>query len=156
MLTVDIPGRGTVEISHLALDLNGTLALDGSVPPAVIRRLHDLAATVHLHILTADTCGTAARLSGLGIQISVLGPGDQTEAKAKLLRAFGAAHTAAIGNGANDEALLREAAVGILVIGPEGAAVRSLLAADCVVRSIEEGLDLFRVPTRLIASLRTG
>ena len=156
MLTVDIPGRASLEILHLALDLNGTLATDGCVPPAVVDRLHDLASTVHLHILTADTFGTAASLSGLDVQVTVLEPGDQTEAKAGIIRAIGIAHTAAIGNGMNDEAMLREAAVGILVVGPEGAAIRSLLAADLVVRSIEDALDLFRFPTRLVASLRTG
>ena len=156
MLTVDIPGRALLAISHLALDLNGTLATDGCVPPAVVDRLHDLASTLHLHILTADTFGTAAGLSGLDVQITVLQPGDQTEAKARITRAFGVAQTAAIGNGRNDEAMLREAAVGILVVGPEGAAVRSLLAADLVVRSIEDALDLFRFPKRLVASLRTG
>ena len=83
MLTVDIPGRAPLEISHLALDLNGTLALDGYVPPAVVGRLHDLASRVHLHILTADTFGTAASLSGFDVQITVLKPGDQTEAKVR-------------------------------------------------------------------------
>jgi soluble P-type ATPase len=56
----------------------------------------------------------------------------------------------------NDEGMLREAALGILVIGQEGAAVRSLLAADLVVTSIQDGLDLLRSPKRLIASLRTA
>jgi soluble P-type ATPase len=97
-----------------------------------------------------------ASLSGLDAQATVLEPGDQTEAKAEIIRAFGIAHTAAIGNGMNDEAMLREAAVGILVVGPEGAAVRSLLAADLVVGSIEDALDLLRFPKRLVASLRTG
>lgn len=156
MLTVDIPGSAPLKISHLALDLNGTLATDGRVPPTVIDRLHDLASTIHLHILTADTFGTATSLSGLGVQVTVLEPGDQTEAKARIVRAFGVAQTAAIGNGMNDEAMLREAAVGILVVGAEGAAVRSLLAADLVVGSIEDALDLFRFPKRLVASLRTG
>ena len=156
MLTVDIPGRAPLEISHLALDLNGTLATDGCVPPTVISRLHDLAVIVHLHILTADTFGMAASLVGVEAQVTVLGPGEQTEAKARIIRALGISRTAAIGNGMNDEAMLREAAVGILVIGAEGAAVRSLLAADLVVGSIEDALDLFRFPKRLVASLRTG
>jgi soluble P-type ATPase len=46
--------------------------------------------------------------------------------------------------------------MGILVIGREGAAVRSLLAADLVVTCIQDGLDLLRSPKRLIASLRTA
>jgi soluble P-type ATPase len=156
LIRVEIPGRDPLEISHLALDLNGTLATDGKVPVEVEQRLQELASALAVHILTADTFGTASRLAGLGIRVSVLGPGDQTAAKAAAIRAFGVAHTAAIGNGMNDEAMLRDAALGILVVGQEGAAVRSLLAADLVVRSIEDALDLFRTPKRLVASLRTG
>ena len=156
MIRVEIPGRAPLEITHLALDLNGTLATDGEVPVEIEQRLRELTSAVAVHILTADTFGTASRFAGLGAQLTVLGPGDQTATKAAAIRAFGAAHTAAIGNGMIDEAMLREAALGILVIGREGAAVRSLLAADLVVRSIEDALDLFRFPKRLVASLRTG
>jgi hypothetical protein len=52
--------------------------------------------------------------------------------------------------------MLRDAALGILVIGREGAAVRSLLAADLVVSSIEDALDLLGSPKRLVASLHTA
>ena len=31
MLTVNIPGRGALSLSHLILDYNGTIALDGLV-----------------------------------------------------------------------------------------------------------------------------
>lgn len=155
MISVEIPGRGLLEISHLAVDLNGTLATDGNVPAEVEQRLRELASVLVVHVLTADTFGTASRLAGSGIQVTVLDPGDQVAAKAAAILAFGVTHTVAIGNGMNDEAMLREAALGILVIGQEGAAVRSLLAADLVVRSIEDALDLLRIPKRLVASLRT-
>ncbi len=156
MISVDIPGRGALEIAHLALDLNGTLATDGDVPAEVGQRVQELSHVLSVHVLTADTFGTASRLTGLGAQVTVLSPGDQVAAKAAAVRAFGASHTAAIGNGMNDEAMLREAALGILVIGREGAAVRSLLAADLVVHAIADGLDLLRFPRRLVASLRTA
>jgi soluble P-type ATPase len=156
VLIVEIPGRAPLEISHLALDLNGTLATDGNVPVEILQRVRELTAIVVVHILTADTFGTAASLAGFGAHLTVIGPGDQTAAKAAAVRAFGVGHTAAIGNGMNDEAMLQQAALGILVVGQEGAAVRSLLAADLVVRSIEDALDLFRIPKRLVASLRTG
>jgi len=155
-MIVDVPGRAPLDIRHLALDLNGTLATDGLVPGEVAERVRWLTAGLTVHILTADTFGTASRLAGLGVQLTVLSPGDQVAAKAAAIRVLGTAHTAAIGNGMNDEAMLREATLGILVIGREGAAVRSLLAADVVVRSIEDALDLFRFPKRLIASLRTA
>jgi soluble P-type ATPase len=60
----------------------------------------------------------------------------------------------AIGNGANDAAMLSTAALGIAVLGPEGTARESIEAADVVVTSIEIGLDLLLNPRRLVATLR--
>ena len=156
MFTVDIPGRGRLEIAYLVLDLNGTLALDGVVPAAVLERLHALSNEVQIHVITADTFGTAAKLHGLDMRVQVLPPGDQVEAKAALVRALGASQTIAIGNGSNDEGMVREAAVGIAIVGPEGAYARTVLAADIVVTRIEDALDLLLTPARLIATLRTS
>jgi len=60
----------------------------------------------------------------------------------------------AIGNGANDVAMLSEAAHGIAGLGPEGLAVSALLAADVLVASIDDALELLLNPKRLIATLR--
>jgi P-type E1-E2 ATPase len=155
MFTVDIPGRGRLEIAHLVLDLNGTLAVDGVVPDAVVTRLRASSDAVRVHVVTADTFGTAARLRGLDMQVQVLPPGDHVEAKAALVRALGASQTIAIGNGSNDEAMVREAAVGIAIVGREGAAARTVLASDIVVTDIEDALDLLLNPARLVATLRT-
>jgi len=156
MLTIDIPGRETLAVSQLVLDLNGTLATDGHVPPEIGARVRLLASAMNVYILTADTFGTASSLGELEAQVIRLGSGAQTEAKAAVVRSLGPTQTVAVGNGMNDEAMLREAALGILVIGHEGAAVRSLLAADMVVTSIQDALDLLQYPKRLVASLRTG
>ena len=156
MIMIEVPGRGGLEFHHLILDLNGTLATDGLVPPQVSNRVRALSASLAVHVVTADTFGSAGTLQGLGVQIVRLPTGDQVEAKAEIVRALGGDRTVAVGNGMNDEAMLREAALGVLVIGREGAAVRSLLAADLVVTSIEDGLDLLVSPKRLIASLRTA
>ena len=43
MLTVNIPGRGALSLSHLILDYNGTIALDGLVLEGVRPRLEALA-----------------------------------------------------------------------------------------------------------------
>lgn len=155
VMTADIPGRGRLEIAHLVLDLNGTLAVDGVVTDTVLERLRKLSRAVQVHVITADTFGTAATLRGLGVHVQVLEPGDQIEAKAALVRTLGASHTAAVGNGANDEGMVREAAVGIAIVGPEGASARTVLAADVVVACIEDALDLLLIPKRLIATLRT-
>ncbi len=157
MIAVEIPGRGSFEFHDVVLDLNGTLATDGIVPETVAERLRSLTLLLGVHVVTADTFGTAARLaSDNGIRVVRLLPGDQVAAKANIVATLGSAHTVAIGNGVNDEGMLREAALGILVIGREGAAVRSLLAAHLVVNSIEDALDLLTSPKRLIASLRSA
>ena len=155
MFTVDIPGRGRLEIAYLVLDLNGTLALDGVVPAEVLERLQALSNEVQVHVITAETVGTAAKLHGLDMLVHVLPPGDQVEAKAALVRALGAAHTMAVGNGSNDEDMVREAAVGIAIVGHEGACARTVFAANVVVGRIEDALDLLLIPKRLIATLRT-
>jgi P-type E1-E2 ATPase len=155
MLVLDVPGRGQIQLSHLVLDLNGTLAVDGRVPETVARRLRALSERLHLHVVTADTFGTAAGTAGLGAQVHVLPPGDHVGAKAAFVRSLGAAVTAAIGNGSNDVLMLREAALGIAVIGREGAAGGAVHAAEIVTTRIQDALDLFLMPTRLIATLRT-
>ncbi len=157
MIVMDIPGRGRLEIAHLLLDLNGTLATDGQVPRAIKARVQELSDRVEVRLLTADTFGTARELEEqLGVRVQILGAGDQVEAKARVVRACGASRTAAIGNGMNDEAMLREAALGFAVIGAEGAAGRAVLAADVIVLSVVDALDMLRYPQRLVATLRTA
>ena len=155
MFAVDIPGRGRLEIAHLVLDLNGTLAVDGVVAQAAVQRLQTLSRIVQVHVVTTDTFGTAGRLGDLRVHLQVLEPGDQVAAKAALVRALGATHTMAVGNGANDEGMVREAALGIAIVGQEGAFARTVLAADVVVGRVEDALDLLLISKRLIATLRT-
>jgi P-type E1-E2 ATPase len=155
MLIVEVPGREALRISHLVLDLNGTLAVDGRVPAAVTRRLRSLRNKLCVHIATADTFGTAAHLKRLGIAVQVLPPGDHVKAKAAVVRALGAADTAAIGNGSNDALMLKRAALGIAVVGREGASGAAVRAATILVTRIEDALDLFLNPKRMTATLRT-
>jgi soluble P-type ATPase len=61
---------------------------------------------------------------------------------------------AAIGQGANDAVMLKEAALGICVLSVEGAAVETLLAADLVLPGIFPALELFDKPLRIVSSLR--
>jgi soluble P-type ATPase len=71
------------------------------------------------------------------------------------VRRLGAARTACIGNGRNDELMLKTAALGIAVLQREGAASVTLAAADLIVPTITEALDLLAKPLRLVASLRS-
>src|SRR4029078_13438885 len=81
-------------------------------------------------------------------------PGDEDEQKARYVRGLGAATVVAIGQGANDGAMLKAAAIGIAVMGEEGLAVEALLSADVLAANIYDALNLLEYPTRLVATLR--
>ena len=156
MIYHEIPGFGKIETDHLVLDYNGTLALDGELLPGVADALRKLSSQLQLHIVTADTFGVAAsRLAGIPCRLSVLSTQAQDEAKAAYVRSLGADKTACIGNGRNDKRMLKEARLGIAVLGGEGVAYETLAAADVVVTDIRAALELFMHPLRLVATLRS-
>lgn len=146
-----VPGADTIEIEHVILDLNGVLSYRGELIPGVAERLASLAQYLALHIVTAHTRGTADRLAAsLPVSIATIARGSE---KADLVRRLGADRTASIGHGRNDEAMLRAATLGIVVIGPEGAAATALRAADLVCASIVDALDLL-LDEQALASTR--
>lgn len=155
MLELRIPGRPALEIAHLVLDYNGTLALDGRMAVGVPERLIALATKVDIHVITADTFGLAAvETAGLPITLHVIGAGNQAQAKLALVDSLGTEQVVAMGNGANDMLMLEGVALGICVLGTEGAATRTLVASDVTVRTPTDGLDLLMHPGRLAATLR--
>ncbi len=157
MIEISIPGRKEkLEIEHLVLDLNGTLALDGVLLPGVEERITALAKkNLLVHILTADTFGTATgQFKDIICQVVILSPERQALQKETFVKKWGEQRCIAIGNGMNDINMLRTAALGIGITGPEGAATEALLAADIVIPSITAALDLILFPKRLIATLR--
>ena len=151
---MDIPGRGVLELEDLVLDLNGTIALDGEVLAGVPERLAALSESLVVHLVTADTQGQATVIAEqLKVRLVLVTPGDEADQKRALVERLGAERVVAVGNGANDAAMLQAAALGIAVLGPEGLAGEALRAAD-VVAGIHEALDLLLHPRRLVATLR--
>lgn len=156
MLTVEIPGRGVLTLEHIVLDFNGTMALDGVLLPGVKERLNALAEKLQVHILTADTFGTGKEAcQEIRGQVHILEQGRAgAELKKEFIEALGKDKTVTMGNGTNDTLMLRDAALGIMVLGPEGASRQALEAADVVVTDINHGLDMLLNPKRLVATLR--
>jgi P-type E1-E2 ATPase len=156
MIEIEIPNWKTLRLEHLALDINGTLTLDGELIAGVDERIRKLAVQLHIVLISADTLGTASAVAArLGVELHRL---DQqhigAEQKAIYVSSLGAHNVAAIGNGANDGAMLYMAGLGIAVLGPEGLANEAMENADLVARDITDALDLLLHPNRLIASLR--
>jgi soluble P-type ATPase len=155
MIQTDIPGFGTLQLTELVLDFNGTLACDGRLIAGVAGRLDRLAQTLRIHVVTADTFGSAGRaMTGLECDLAILGTCDQDIAKLNYVEKLGRERTVCIGNGRNDRLMLKAAALGIAVMQQEGIAAEALLSAQVVAPDIGAALDLLLHPRRLIATLR--
>jgi P-type E1-E2 ATPase len=155
MLNLEIPGFGSIAAEYLVMDLNGTLGLEGVPDDGVIRRLRMLSQDLKLIVVTADTHGRARELpADFGMKVKKLNPGNEDVQKRRFVQKLGREKTITIGNGSNDVPMLGEAAVGICVIGEEGAASAAMMNADVVVHHIHHALDLLIKPKRLLATLR--
>jgi len=155
MLELTIPGRGELRTRHLVTDVNGTLALDGLLLDGLIKRIGALRDRLQIHLLTADTHGRQTAIDQqLNLTAVRIKGGNEAQQKAEYVKKLGADSVIAIGQGANDAAMLKAAALGLCVMSQEGAAVETLLAADLLVPDIFAALDLLDHPLRLIASLR--
>jgi soluble P-type ATPase len=153
-LKIDIPGWGSIDIKNIVMDLNGTIATDGKISPEVKEKIGALSHLAKIYILTADPQGPAdEEISGMKAElIRVLGE-DSKQGKLDFLRTLNPEMTVAIGNGSNDQLILKEAAFGIAVLGEEGVSVSAIKSADIVVKSIQNALDLFLKPRRLTTTL---
>ncbi len=155
MIELNIPGRGIITLEHLVSDVNGTLALDGQLFEGVPKQLNSLRDRLQVHLLTADTHRRQESIDLLlNLRAERIQPGNESRQKAELIHRLGADHVVAIGQGANDAAMLQSAAIGICVLSAEGAAIETLMASDIVVPDIFQALDLLEKPLRLVATLR--
>ena len=117
MIELDIPGRGELQIEHLVMDVNGTLALDGILMEGVAKRVGALRDRLTVHLLTADTHGGQAVIDHLlNLKAIRIQRGNEAEQKAAYIRQLGAERVAAIGQGANDALMLKNAALSICVL----------------------------------------
>ena len=107
MIEIEIPGFQVLQLSHLVLDYNGTLAVNGELIEGMKPLLDELADHLGIHVVTADTFEKAAHaLDGMDCRLVILPPGNQAATKADYVRQLGGQATVAIGNGRNDRMML--------------------------------------------------
>ena len=155
MIKIDIPGWGAMEIDNIVLDMNGTIATDGRILPELKEKINSLSEKIKFYTLTVDTYQTAdEEIQDINMElVKVIGKDSQKE-KMKFLKILNLEKTVAIGNGNSDQVILKEAGLGIVVLGDEGMSISAMKQADLMVKSISDALDLFLKPKRLIATLR--
>jgi len=155
MIKFEIPGEGSRVIEHVIFDVNGTLALDGIILPGVKDLLKTLNDQVKIHLLTADTHEKQHEIDQqLGLTAIRVNKGNEAQQKAEYLIHLGRDQSAAIGQGANDSLMLKEAVIGICLLSQVGTSLDTMLAADIIVPDVIAAINLILNPTRLIASLR--
>lgn len=153
MLNLSAPG--VQGLTDLILDFNGTLACDGQLIDGVADRLSILGEHLKIHVVTGNTFGGADEaLTSLPVDVHLLAPSAQAQAKRDFALRLPTATLACIGNGHNDALMMRECALAIAVIGPEGAWPHTVNAAHVVTMRITDALDLLLRPLRLTATLR--
>ncbi len=155
MIEIKIPGQTDYFIQNLVLDYNGTLAVDGILISGVGELLKELSEKVKIHVITADTFRRASEfLNGLPVNLLVLDSGNQDLQKLEYVNKLGSNSVIAIGNGYNDSMMLKEAALGIVVVQGEGASVKAIMNADIVTNNIIDALNLLLNPLRITSSFR--
>ncbi len=155
MLTVKIPGRDEITLSHLVLDYNGTIAEDGEIIDGIRCRLEALKDKLNICVITADTHGTATKkCEGLPLEVLVFPTTAVGDIKASEVKKLGGG-VVCIGNGFNDIQMSDAADLSICVVGREGCCGALIGHCDIIVTSIEDALDLLIKTDRLRATLRT-
>lgn len=155
MISIDIPGFGSVEIKFLVCDYSGTLSVDGILLDGLKEKLNMLSERVDIHILTADTHGKARdQLKDIACNLKLIENSEQHVQKENYIRELGADKIFAVGNGNNDTLMLSAARVGVAVCLNEGVSAMAVNHADIAVNTIEDALGLLLYPDRLKATLR--
>ena len=151
----DIPNYRALEIESILFDYNGTLAFNGSVNEKTKEILEKLCKEFNVYVITADTFGSVVEeLKEFDLKIKILTSSNHTQEKADFIKELNPDKTVAIGNGNNDIEMVKSATLSIAIIGREGCATETMLHSDIVCFSIDDAIELFLEPKRLIATLR--
>lgn len=155
-MIVAIPGNKTLDIQHLLLDYNGTLAVDGVLIGSVkvlLDQIHALG--IQIHIVTADTHGSVrSQCADMPVTIQIFDKDDAANSKREIVRKLEGDQCMSIGNGYNDRLMFEASGLAVAVIGDEGCAVKALSSADILCTKIEDALHLILNQKRVIATLR--
>lgn len=151
-----IPNYADLEIEHIVFDYNGTLATNGALSNTTKDLLKKLCKQFKVYVITADTFGSVKQeLADFNLDVVILQSSNHTQEKANFVQKLGLENCVALGNGNNDAKMLEVAKLSIAIIGKEGCATKTMLESDIVCYSIDDAIELFLNPNRLIATLRS-
>ncbi len=149
MITIQKPGKESLEIEFILIDFEGTLAQDRRVHPKAKDKINLLSKRTKIYVLTKGVKDvTEDLLRKVKAERVYLTEGEGSPQKLDLLKRLGEQRTIAIGSGMDDASMMEAAGLGICVIGKEGAAGEALRKADVIVTDILDALDFLLKPLR--------
>ena len=152
---ITIPHYKRLQLRHVVLDYNGTIAKDGQLKSEAASRLGALSERYKVHVITSDTFGTVKKqLEDFDVTVKVLSSGNHTLEKAAYVNELDSTFCVCVGNGNNDAEMLKCAVLGIALVGDEGCCTHTMMSSDIVCNKIEDALELLLNEKRLIATLR--
>ncbi len=160
MKEILVPSYGVLRLKNVLFDLNGTIQFDGKISMDVKEKFKRLKEEYDVYLISADTRGNLEEIahdlgvSYIKIRADRIDTTNESEAKNYELIRLGKENTVAIGNGNNDSLMLKNAVLGIIIIGSEGAAVNSILNADVALPDPISSIDFLLDEEKIIATLR--
>jgi soluble P-type ATPase len=158
MRRINIPNYGVLTIKNILFDVNGTIQFKGMIADESIERFKELKKFYTVYLVSADTRGNLKEIAQkLNIEFIKIESRGMTEAEAKNneLMKLGKEVTIAIGNGNNDALMLKNALLGIVVVGREGLTTKCLMNSDVILPDISSVLDFLLDEKIMIATLRS-
>jgi soluble P-type ATPase len=159
-ILIDIPGFGRREITTIVSDYTGTHSRGGKLVEGVRERLMQLGERVDIHVISADSFGTAEQqLKGLPLRLEIIkAPSDHDVWKRQYAERHDVRHVAAFGNGNNDRLMLQtvkeRGGLAIAVENGEGCSLDAMLHANLFIVGATNALDLLLDSNRCKATLR--
>ncbi len=157
MIKINIPGQenAVIIIKNAVFDMNGTLSEDGIIKNDVKILLNELSKHLDVYVVTSDTFGTAEEMvKDIHAKLFIIDGENSGVKKLEILKKLGYSGSIAVGNGFNDTEILKNAVLGIGIMGAEGLALKAALNCDIIVGKIEDAIGLLLNPKRITATLR--
>jgi soluble P-type ATPase len=128
MIEMNIPGQGIFQIEYLVCDVNGTLAIDGVLLPGISTVIKKIQDRLKVFLITANSHAKQSIIDfELGIEAKIIQKGNESQQKKDFISQLGPEKVIAIGQGANDSEMLKEAAIGICVFSEEGTSIDAIM-----------------------------
>jgi len=154
-MVINVPETGKYEIENIVFDYNGTIAINGDIISGILEKIVKLTESFNVTIITADTFNTVRKaFEGTDVNVHIIDNENGTIQKKLFIEEIGSNKTIVLGNGRNDELMLKEAIISVAILNDEGVSLKALNNADFLLKDINHFFEMIEEPKKLVAILR--